>query len=478
MSNGVWLRGAVVRVIAAAGFLAVSLAAESAELTLSRMVWDFESVQQGDTAAQKIVLKNTGADVAKVHKVELPAGFSVNPELAAKEIPAGGEFEVEFTFDSSGILGKLQQYAYIFLSGGEILPLTIKGEVYEKAEPRLEVTPTEWDFGTVTVGESRQMSFRCKNTGTADLELDEVQVYDPRFEVTRNIPKEKLKLPPGDQVDFIVSVNPKYPGKCDTDFYVKSNSAGSKYTKISAKGNGIAKTPGVVVSSDLSSVTNNTAFRLEVTWTDNLGREQILTVNRDSQSSFTPEPGTDRPNPENYTLTIKLARAVTPTPPPEGVQPSAVIQPEGKPAEGEDAEKPAAVPEGEPARPEEVQPPVEPEPEPTPEPQPPKEEAAPPVEKPEETKPETPTEPDEKKPSQPEGEPTDKPSSGETEGGEPTVKPEEQKEAKPTLPETEKDPAEPEKEESPEPPTTPAPENPAPEPPAKKPAESPGSTNK
>lgn len=459
MSNGVWLRGTAVRVLAGICVLAVSLVTESAELTFSRMVWDFESVQQGDTPTQKIVLKNTGADVAKVEKVELPAGFSVKPDLANKEIPAGGELEVEFALDSSSILGKLQQYAYIFVSDGEIVPLTIKGEVYEKAEPRLEVTPTEWDFGTVTAGESRQMNFRCKNTGTAELQLENVQVYDAKFAVTRNIAKDTLS--PGDEVDFVISVNPKYPGKCETDFYVKSNSVARKYTKVSAKGYAIAKTTGVVVSPDLSSVTNNTAFRLEVIRTDNLGREQILTVNRDSQSSFTSEPGAERPNLENYTLTIKVAKPVAPTPPPAGVQPGAVIQPEVKPAEGEGVEKPVAVPEAEPEKPEEAQPPVEPEQEPGPEPQPPKEETAPPVEK----------------PAEPKSEPTEKPSPEKPEGGEPTVKPEKEEEAKPTVPETEKPPAEPKRQEAPETPAAPAPDTPDPEPPAEKPAETPGSTN-
>lgn len=286
MSKGVWLRGMIVRLFAGVCFLAVSPLTESAELTLSRVVWDFASIQQGDSPTQKIVLKNTGTDAVKILKTELPAGCSAKPELADKEIPTGGELEVEFAFDSSAVLGKLQQYAYIFLSDGKIVPLTVKGEVYAKAEPRLEVTPAEWDFGTVNVGESRPMSFRCKNTGTADLKVEKVQVYDPRFEVTRNITKETVV--PGEEADFIISVNPKYAGKCETDFYLKSNSAGMKYTKISVSGYATAKTTGVIVSSDLSSVTNNTPFKVEVIRTDNLGREQTLTVNRESQNSFTP----------------------------------------------------------------------------------------------------------------------------------------------------------------------------------------------
>ena len=465
MSKGVWLRGVILPVLTAICLAVASPLAGSAELTLSRVVWDFASIQQGDIPTQKIVLKNTGTDVVKILKTDLPAGFSAKPALADKEIPAGAELEVEFAFDSSAILGKLQQYAYIFLSDGKIVPLTMKGEVYAKAEPRLEVTPAEWDFGTVNVGESRQMSFRCKNTGTADLTVEKVQVYDPRFEVTRNITKETVV--PGEEADFIISVNPKYAGKCETDFYLKSNSAGMKYTKISVSGYATAKTTGVIVSSDLSSVTNNTPFKVEVIRTDNLGREQTLMVNRESQNSFIPEPGAERPNPENYTLTIKLAKAVVPVPaqgpPPAGAQPAV------KPVEGEGVEKPVPSPESEPGKVEET-PSVKPEKEPEPKPEPPKEEASPAEKKPEETKPEAPTTPDQEKPPEPEPAPTEKPSPGEPGEKEPTVKPEKEEGAKPTEPETVKPPEE-EKKEAPDAP-------PAPEPPADKPSEGAGSTNK
>lgn len=472
MSKGVWLRGVILPVLTAICLAVAPPLTGSAELTLSRVVWDFASIQQGDNPTQKIVLKNTGTDAVKIVKTELPAGCSVKPELADKEIPTGGEIEVEFAFDSSAILGKLQQYAYIFLSDGKIVPLTVKGEVYAKAEPRLEVTPAEWDFGTINVGESRPMSFRCKNTGTADLAVEKVQVYDPRFEVTRNITKETVV--PGEEADFVISVNPKYAGKCETDFYLKSNSAGMKYTKISVSGYATAKTTGVIVSSDLSSVTNNTPFKVEVIRIDNLGREQTLTVNRDSQSAFTPEPGAERPNPENYTLTIKLAKVVAPTPAPAQGPPPASAQPAVKPVEGEGVEKPVPSPESEPGKVEET-PSVKPEKEPEPKPEPPKEEAAPTEKKPEETKPEAPTTPGEEK--APEPAPTEKPSPGEPAEKEPTVKPEKEEAAKPAEPETAK-PPEDEKKDAPDASPAPAPESPTPEPPADKPSQGAGSSNK
>ncbi len=447
MSKSPWTRG-----ILAASFLAVYLVISypltaTAQLTLSRMVWDFESLEQGESKTQKIVLTNSGDQPVTVEKVELPDGCSITPDLVNKEIPAKEELEVEVTFDSQGLPGRLQVYVYLILSDETIVPLTITGEVFAKAQPRLQVTPTTWDFGTVEVGEDRQRTFRCKNVGTADLELENVQIYDSKFRVLRNITKETL--PPGEEVDFAVSVNPTYAGKCETDFYVKSNSAGREYTKVSIKGYAVNKSVGVVVSSDLSSVENNTPYKVEVTRTDAQGKEEALTVERDSRKAFQREPGTERTPPRDYTLTIKVVRPSPARPAPKPAETQAPGEETAPPAQ----EKPEQQPD-QPGEEEAVSPPEKAAPETPPEESPsepekeePSEGPAPPQE--EETAPAKPEEPE--APEAPEKEEEAVPE-----------KPEPEKEATPP-PEQEvpeKPPAEPGEDESPEKPGSP----PAPEP--------------
>jgi len=439
------------RGILIASFLVVCVvisfpSATAAELKLSRMVWDFESVEQGESNTQKIVLTNSGDQPLKIDRIDLPEGCSVKPDLADKEIEAKGELEVEFTFDSQKMLGKLQQYAYIFLSDSSIVPLTIKGEVFAKAQPRLQVTPTTWDFGTVKVAESRQMTFRCKNTGTGELNIEKVQIYDPRFRVTRNITKETLAG--GEEVDFAVSVNPEYAGKCDTDFYVKSNSAGRKYTKVSAKGYAVSKTIGIVVSRDFSFVTNNTPHKVGVTRTDNLGKEETLTLDKDSRKSFPRKPGPQRTNPENYTLTIKLLKPSPPTPKPAEPKASAekpsppAPKPETKPAEEKPEEETAAPEKAE--KKEEKKPGEQKE----------EKQAAPSgKEEPEKPPQESPAKPDEKKPSEGEAPRKEEAPSAKPEKTEPSEGSGKRKETPPEGPKAEKEPAAtPEKEDTEKPP--------------------------
>jgi hypothetical protein len=339
-----------------------------ADLDLSRVVWDFGSIEQGETKAQKIVMTNSGDQTLTIEKIELPEGFSIKPSLDNTEIQPKQDFEIELTVDSTAILGQIQQYAYIFSTSADrkqIVPLTIKGEVLEKGQPRLRISPETWDFRTIKVGDTQTRVFTCENVGTADLKIETIQIYDTRFRVERNITRSIIE--PGGKSDFTVSVSGRYQGSYDTDFYVQSNSAGRKFTKVTIKGYVVEKPSGLVIASNLSSVTNNTLSTFEVVRTDKEGKTDTITVLKDSTSRFPQEPGTPptRIDPADYTVTIKLVKPTLP----------ATEPPETKPS-GEKPETPAPKPEAEPvkeqtagettppaetgaAKPEETQPPEE-----------------------------------------------------------------------------------------------------------------------
>lgn len=393
----------------------------SGELTLSRRIWDFESVEQGESKTQKILLKNSGTEPLKITGIELPEECSVTPDLANKEIQPAEEIEAEFTFSPEKTLGKLQQYAHITLADSTIIPVTIKGEVFAKAQPRLQLRPSMWDFRSATVGETKQTVFQCENVGTGELKIEKVQIFDPNFRVVRNITKETLA--PGEKVDFAVSVTGRAPGKSETDFYVKSNSTGRPFTKVSVTGYIVSKTSGLSVSSNLGMITNNTPFTAEIIRVDNTGKSETLTVEKDSEKSFPMDQATSRKHPSEFTLTIKLLRPPLPgtspaTPPKvdtteaEEKPAETTTTPEGTPppgtGEGDSVTKPEEK-EGSPS-PEETKPPTTPE----------KEEPAP--------------QPEEKKPSEEAVSKPPAPEKSESPEQEEAKKPEEEKEAAPTAP--------------------------------------------
>jgi len=389
------------------------VSAAGPQLSLSRLVWDFGSIEQEQTKTQKIVLTNSGDQPVNIEKIELPESFSVKPSLHDTEIQPQKKLEIELTFDSKGIVGRIQQYAYFFSSSSDekkIVPFTMKGEVFEKGRARLRVTPPTWNFGTITVGKTEKKTFTCENVGTADLKIEKIRIYDSRFQVVRDIAKQTLE--PGGKAEFDVSVTGKYQGRYDTDFYIKSNGAGSSFTKISLKGSVASKPRGLVVSRDFSSITNNTLSRFEVTRTDKKGKTEAVTVERNGTKRFPQEAGAPpaRIGPGDYTLTIKMAKPVIPAAKPAEKKPpakkpaAAAPKAETKPAEQKPTE--ATIPsETTPARPQEPQPLEKPEKKEEKKPEQPKEEKkispAAPSEKKEPEKPpqEAAPEPEKEKPS-------------------------------------------------------------------------------
>jgi hypothetical protein len=449
------------------------------DLGLSRTVWDFGSIEQGEVKNQKILITNSGDQPVKVDKVELPEGLSVTPSLDETAIEPQQDLEVEFQFDSAGTLGKIQQYAYIFPPGSDgkdILTLTIKGEVSEKSRPRLRVTPASWDFRTLTTGEKRKGKFTCENVGTADLRVEEILLNDRRFSIDKSRIAQLTgkPLPPGEKFEFDVEVDANYPGKYDIDFYIKSDSAGSNFTKVGIEGYVISKTRGVVISSNLLTVTNNTTYTAEVTKTDKEGKTQELTVERDKVEYFprdTTTPATPF-NPEDYTLTVKLVKPAPLPPPPRPTPPKPTEEKpeaEEKPGDEESPETtgPPPLPEVEPVKPAVPETPEEEKPAvPKPGEGEPAGAEPPSTEKPSETQPEK-TEPSEEtkpaegeKPAPPEAEKTPEkpaeeqkpaaPSEAEKKPEGPPAAPKEGEGAKPTEGEASAPPAEPERPASPE----------------------------
>ncbi len=436
MSRGRFFQRVIACVLLLLIFLVANTSRAAAELKLSRSVWDLGNVEQGETKTQKILIANSGDEAVKIDKVELPEGLTMAPGLNDTEIEPQKELEVEFRFDSEKILGKLQQYAYIFPAGSDekgILTLTIKGEVFEKGKPRLRVTPQTWNLLTVPMGTSRKGQFTCENAGTADLTIEEILLHDARFKIDSKRIAEITQKPiePGGKVEFGVDFNPTYPGKCDVDFYIKSNSAGSSFTKVSIEGYAISRPRGVVISSTLSSVTNNALSTVEVTRTDKEGKSQTITVGRNATKAFVQEPGeSPRPvSPTDYTLTVKLIR---PTPPPRPAPPKPTeekpeeTEAERKPDEEESPEvtaPPPTLPEVEPAKP-----------------------AVP--ETPEVEKPALPK-PGESEPSGAEPPSTEKPSEAQPEKTEPSEEAKPAEGEKPATPEAEKKPEKPAEEQKP-----------------------------
>ncbi len=100
--------------------------------------------------------------------------------------------------------------------------------VSEKMEnrPKIEISPSFFDFGTIEFGRVAEYTFKIKNSGKEILEIKRVATSCAC--TTAKISKEKIE--PGEEADLLVSYDtvamgdgPHGKGKQERIIYVKSN---------------------------------------------------------------------------------------------------------------------------------------------------------------------------------------------------------------------------------------------------------------
>jgi hypothetical protein len=92
----------------------------------------------------------------------------------------------------------------------EVRQVTLKAAVFDQAVPTGVLAPSLLDFGTVPVGESRELAARLRNDGSAPLTVFSLSVQNARFSVVS--PLGQLTLQPAEERTVIVRFTPLADG--------------------------------------------------------------------------------------------------------------------------------------------------------------------------------------------------------------------------------------------------------------------------
>lgn len=106
--------------------------------------------------------------------------------------------------------------------------------------PAINVFPTSFDFGSVTVGSSSQTNFTIQNTGNATLTIIGIDITPGDFDL--DLPAPPLDIAPGDSSAFRVFFTPSGPGTHQAAISIISN-APSSPTLVSVSGIGASELP-------------------------------------------------------------------------------------------------------------------------------------------------------------------------------------------------------------------------------------------
>lgn len=151
------------------------------KLVLQQSEYDFGDIVKGEIVSHVFVLSNSGGGLLKLSKVKPSCGCTAAmPEKS--ELGPGESTNLTVSFNSSGRNGNQKKLVRIESNDPENPQqiITIKGnvvatEVIQKANPILNFTETQHDFGKITEGEVVKHTFKFQNNGKATLKISDIK---------------------------------------------------------------------------------------------------------------------------------------------------------------------------------------------------------------------------------------------------------------------------------------------------------------
>jgi hypothetical protein len=234
----------------------------SAGISVNPSSLDFGSVAVGQTSQSKtITLTNTGTTLITVN---LSAGgpFAVSP--ASLTIGGNGfTATASVTFKPSAV-GPANGTLIITASGQSTAAasVTLTGTgAGSVATPAISVNPASLDFGTVTVGQTKDLSVQVSNTGTATLNVTSINAPNAPFAMlVGNLPGP---ISAGQSQQITIRFSPTVAGAQTGTLIINSNDPAKPTITVNLTGTGAqqqATAPSISVtpaSLDFGTVTVN-----------------------------------------------------------------------------------------------------------------------------------------------------------------------------------------------------------------------------
>lgn len=173
----------------------------SAELAVDPQVFDFGTVEEGDTVMATFSLKNSGSAPILFKSIKTSCGcatVSKRPD----ELPAGGAYDLKVKFRTTGYRGDVTKYVYIYTNQSfNRTALTIKGKIRPQPAGELKIGQARIDLGTFRPGDDLTREVKVLNSGQKALEIIEV-THPPFFQVR----VKKIILEPGESTVMTIRV--------------------------------------------------------------------------------------------------------------------------------------------------------------------------------------------------------------------------------------------------------------------------------
>ncbi|HEV7496231.1 choice-of-anchor D domain-containing protein [Baekduia sp.] len=210
--------------------------AQAAVLTASPPIVSFGGAVVGDSQASVVTFGNGGGQPLTVTAITLPgAPFSVDDTLAAGTVIGPGEAINVTVHYQPTVVGEFSDDLVLDTTAGE---KTVGLSGIAGLGPKLTLTPAGgWDFGTVTIGESKTVAVTMSNTGDSPMNVTKSKPpTNARFTVLDPL-DEGTSIPAGESRTLRISFTPTDAGAV-SDKWIINAGDGSGVHEIAVTGTG------------------------------------------------------------------------------------------------------------------------------------------------------------------------------------------------------------------------------------------------
>ena len=205
-------------------------------LAVSEEVWDFGTIQEGDTVTHVFKLENTGTSELVIRNVRTTCGCTA-AMLSSTNIAPGASGDLEVTFNSKGRPGYNEKSVYIDTNDPQRqhIRLQIDGHVkspIEPDKPGIEIEPSAWSLGVVRAGTPVTRMFVVRNTGGLPLTIHAIETPDG---CTATLFPDR-SVPPGGAARLEVTYIPKKRGAFQEAIFIESNDSDKPRVELAITG--------------------------------------------------------------------------------------------------------------------------------------------------------------------------------------------------------------------------------------------------
>lgn len=219
-------------------------------LVLSRTSLNFGEVEPGQSTSESLTLLNDGDELINLLNVGLVNGdaFRITTTLVG-DIEAGGEqvLTVEFTPSGAGSFTDAlvletdapgAEYVEVSLSGSGTAGGGGDDDSGDATTPRVRVTPSTYNFGSVDLYDVGSLPFTIENAGQADLTIVNFVGSDSVFSWDRSFSLPYV-LEPGETKAGNFTFTPTAEGRASGTVTVQTNDPSTPNLALSVSGEGV-----------------------------------------------------------------------------------------------------------------------------------------------------------------------------------------------------------------------------------------------